>query len=139
MKYLAVLGRQPEISIAELEATDFCTDIDRLGGTQKLAVKLEKKPLDFLAELPEGKITLGVSDYSKGASKKTATTEALKLKKILVRHGRSVRVVENKEAVLSTATSLHNGLSGKNERKIELIKVDNDWYKVIGIQDIDAY
>ena len=139
MKYLAVLGRQPEISIAELEATDFCTDIDRLGGTQKLAVKLEKKPLDFLAELPEGKITLGVSDYSKGASKKTATTEALKLKRILVRHGRSVRVVENKEAVLSTATSLHNGLSGKNERKIELIKVDNDWYKVIGIQDIDAY
>ncbi len=139
MKYLAVLGRQPEISIAELEATDFCTDINRLGGTQKLAVKLEKKPLDFLSELPEGKITLGVSDYSKGASKKTATVEALKLKKILVRHGRSVRVVENKEAVLSTATSLHNGLSGKNERKVELIKVDNDWYRVIGVQDIDAY
>ena len=139
MKYLAVLGRQPEISIAELEATDFCTDIDRLGGTQKLAVKLDGKPLDFLAGLPEGKITLGVSDYSKGASRKTATVEALKLKKILVRHGRSVRVVENKEAILSTATSLHNGLSGKNERKVELIKVDNDWYKVIGVQDIDAY
>ena len=139
MKYLAVLGRQPEISIAELEATDFCTEIDKLGGTQKLAVKLDKKPLDYLAGLPEGKITLGVSDYSKGASKKTATVEALKLKKILVRHGRSVRVVENKEAVLSTATSLHNGLSGKNERKIELVKVDNDWYRVIGVQDIDAY
>ncbi|MBR2994096.1 hypothetical protein IKF43_01725 [Candidatus Saccharibacteria bacterium] len=139
MKYLAVLGRQPEISIAELEMTNFCTEIDKLGGTQKLAIKLKKKPLDFLAELPEGKITLGVSDYSKGASKKTATVEALKLKKILVRHGRSVRVVENKEAVLSTATSLHNGLSGKNERKIELIKVNNDWYKVIGVQDIDAY
>lgn len=139
MKYLAVLGRQPEISIAELEATDFCTDIDRLGGTQKLAVKIDGKPLDYLAELPEGKITLGVSDYSKNASKKTATVEALKLKKILVRHGRSVRVVENKEATLSTATSLHNGLSGKNERKVELIKVNDDWYKVIGMQDIDAY
>lgn len=139
MKYLAVLGRQPEISIAELEATDFCTDIDRLGGTQKLAVKLEDKPLDYLSRLPEGKITLGVSDYSRGASKKTSTTEALKLKKILVRHGRSVRVVENKEATLSTATSLHNGLSGKNDRKVELVKVGNDWYKVIGVQDIDAY
>ncbi len=139
MKYLAVLGRQPEISIAELEMTGFCTDIDRLGGTQKLAIKIDKKPLEFLGDLPEGKITLGVSDYSKNASKKTATVEALKLKKILVRHGRSVRVVENKEAVLSTATSLHNGLSGKNERKIELIKVDNDWYRVIGVQDIDAY
>ena len=89
--------------------------------------------------LADGKITLGVSDYSKGASRRTASSEALKLKKILVRHGKSVRVVENKEAVLSTATSLHNGLSGKNERKVELIKVDDDWYKVIGVQDIDAY
>ncbi|MBR0061499.1 MAG: hypothetical protein IJP68_08465, partial [Selenomonadaceae bacterium] len=139
MKYLAVLGRQPEISILELEMSDFCTDINRLGGTQKLAVKLEEKPLDFLRKLPEGKITLGISDYSEKASKKSAAIEALKLKKILVRHGRSVRVVENKDAVLSTATSLHNGLSGKNERKVELIKVNDDWYKVIGVQDIDAY
>ena len=139
MKYLAVLGRQPEISIAELEASNFCTDINRLGGTQKLAVRLEEKPLDFLRKLPDGKITLGVSDYSERASKKSATLEALKLKKILVRHGRSVRVVENKDAILSTATSLHNGLSGKNERKVELIKVNDEWYKVIGVQDIDAY
>lgn len=139
MKYLAILGRQPEISALELEMSDFCTDIDRLGGTQKLAAKLEEKPLDFLRKLPDGKITLGVSDYSKKASSKTASIEALKLKKILVRHGRSVRVVENKDAILSTATSLHNGLSGKNERKVELIKVDDEWYKVIGVQDIDAY
>jgi tRNA (guanine10-N2)-dimethyltransferase len=139
MKYLAVLGRQPEISIAELEATDFCTDIERLGGTMKLAEKLDERPIEYLQKLPEGKITLGVSDYSEKASRKTATTEALKLKKILVRHGRSVRVVENKDATLSTATSLHNGLSGKNERKIELIKVNDEWYKVIGVQDIEAY
>lgn len=139
MKYLAVLGRQPELSITELEMTNFCTDIDKLGGTQKLAQKLEEKPLDFLANLPTGKITIGVSDYSQNASKKTASTEALKLKKILTRHGRSVRVVENKEAILSTATLLHNGLSGKNIRKVELIKTDNDWYRTIGVQDIDAY
>lgn len=176
MNYLAVLGRQPEISIAELEirynldgscrrfppkifssknilgvpqsASPVHTclfssaneiDIDTLGGTLKLAVELDEKPLDFLQKLPEGKLTIGVSDYSEGASKKTATQEALKLKKILVRHGRSVRVLENKGAVLSTATSLHNGLSGKNERKVELIKLDSDWYKVVGVQDIDAY
>ena len=139
MKYLAVLGRQPEISIAELELSDFCTDINRLGGTKKLAVLLEEKPLEYLQKMPEGKITIGVSDYSNNATRKTATSEALKLKKILVRHGRSVRVVENKEAVLATATSLHNGLSGKNERKVELIKVDKNWYRVIGVQDIDAY
>lgn len=175
MKYLAVLGRQPEISIAEIEAQclagpvatfsptvlgsrlraagvpqvaspahfEFISDIepkiDRFGGVLKLAIELEKKPLEFLQELPEGKITIGVSDYSKNASRRTAAMEALKLKKILVRHGRSVRVVENKDATLSTATSLHNGLSGKNERKVELTKVNNDWYKVIGVQDIDAY
>lgn len=139
MKYLAVLGRQPEISILELEMTNFCIDIDRLGGTQKLAVELGISPIEYLRGLPEGKITIGVSDYSERASRKTATSEALKLKKILVRHGRSVRVVENKEAVLSTATSLHNGLSGKNERKVELIKVGDGWYKVIGVQDIEAY
>ena len=174
MKYLAVLGRQPEISIAELEAqlllggscrtlssptsltlsggpppgpspahVEFTSetrlDINRFGGVLKFAIKLEQKPLEYLRGLSDGKITLGVSDYSKKASRKSAMDEALKLKKVLVRHGRSVRVVENKEAVLSTATSLHNGLSGKNERKVELIKVDSDWYRVIGVQDIDAY
>ncbi len=162
MKYLAILGRQPEISVAELEAQfadikfltkDACSQslayvefttkseilIDKLGGVQKLAVQLDDKPLDYSQELPEGKITIGVSDYSKGASRKTAGSEALKLKKILVRHGRSVRVVENKDAVLSSATSLHNGLSGKNERKVELIKTDDGWYRVVGVQDIDAY
>ena len=139
MKYLAVLGRQPEISIAELEAQNFPLDIDRLGGVLKLAEKLSIKPLEFLQNLPTGKITIGVSDYSKKASRKTASSEAIKLKKILVRHGRSVRVVENKDVVLSTATSLHNGLDGKNPRKVELIKVDDEWYRVIGVQDIDSY
>ena len=175
MRYLAILGRQPEISIAELEAILDNTwagpavassptsrlrsagvpqatspahatfsasspiDIRRLGGVLKVAEELVERPLDYLQSLPEGKVTIGVSDYSKGATKRSAQGEALKLKKILVRHGRSVRVVENKEAVLSTATSLHNGLSGKNSRKVELIKLNNEWYRVVGVQDVDAY
>ncbi len=153
--YLSVLGRQPEISLAELEAlfsdvqpifprlatfnSRQTPDINKLGGQMKLATRLNQKPLDFLVNLPDGKITLGISDYSKNASRKTATMEALKLKKILVRLGRSVRVVENRDAMLSTATSLHNGLSGKNDRKVELIKLNSDWYRVIGVQDVDAY
>lgn len=155
MKYLAVLGRQPEVSAAELSAlyedvellsgkvavfdSEQEPDIARLGGVLKIAEKMEAKPLVYLSGLSGGKITLGISDYSKSASRKSAMIEALKLKKILIRHGQSVRVVENKEATLSTATSLHNGLSGKNERKIEFIKVDDAWYKVIGVQDIGAY
>ncbi len=155
MKYLAILGREPKLSLAELESLfsevrqispELATftakttpSIDFLGGSLKLAVELDQKPLDFLQTLPEGKITFGLSDYSSTASAKSATTEALKLKKILVRHGRSVRIVENKTAVLSTATSLHNGLSGKNARKVELIKTNHDYYRVIGVQNIDAY
>lgn len=152
--YLAVLGREPELSIAELEAifgkvkkisnnlalfeSDKVPDINKLGGCLKLAVNLEQKPLEYLSDFLEGKITIGVSDYSKGATFKSASLEAMKLKKILVRHGKSVRVVLG-ETVLSTATSLHNGLSGKNPKKVEFIKVDSDWYRVIGVQDIDAY
>lgn len=153
--YLAVLGREPELSNAELESlfgkithltnnlslfdSKTTPDINRLGGSLKLAEKLSEKPLDYLSKIEDGKITVGISDYSKGASKKSATLEAMKLKKILTRHGRSVRVVLGDDAMLSTATSLHNGLSGKNLKKVELIKVNNDYYKVIGVQDIDAY
>lgn len=155
MKYLAILGRQPEISIAELTAlfsnvkkfnnslatfsSDNTPDIARLGGSIKIAEELSEKPLEYLQKIPDGKITLGISDYSKNASARSAKTEALKLKQILVRHGRSVRVVESKTAALPTATSLHNGLSGKNERKCELIKTDFGYFRVIGVQDIDAY
>ena len=153
--YLAVLGREPKISNAELQSlfgeikplssnlslfdAKTTPEINRLGGSLKLAQKLTEKPLDFLSKIEDGKITLGVSDYSKNATKKSATLEAMKLKKILTRHGRSVRVVLGDEATLSTATSLHNGLSGKNPKKCELIKIENDWYKVIGVQNIDAY
>lgn len=153
--YLAVLGREPELSNAELQAlfgkikslsdslslfdSKTTPDINRLGGSLKLAQKLSEKPLDYLSQIKDGKITLGISDYSKNASKKSATLEAMKLKKILTRHHHSVRVVLGDDAALSTATSLHNGLSGKNPKKCELIKVENDWFRVIGVQDIDAY
>ena len=154
MTYLAILGRQPKISLAELEAkfskvhqvspelaefeNSIEPNIDRLGGSLKLAVKLENSTLDFLRQLPEGKITLGVSDYSKGASKRSAQSEALKLKKILTRHGRSVRVLENKSSILSTATSHHNKIGAKKNR-IELVKFGSTWYHVFGVQNITAY
>lgn len=156
MRYLAILGRQPEISLAELSAlfsrvskvgkglATFVASEEpamaRLGGSLKIAVELKSTPLEYLQKLPEGKITLGVSDYSKRGSARTATMEALKLKKILVRHGRSVRVVANNGmASLSTATALHNGLSGKKLNKVELILLNGEWWRVIGVQDIDAY
>lgn len=154
MKYLAVLGRLPEISLAELKALyveaflvsdNLATfesvetpNIDHLGGTMKLAQELNSSPLDFLQNLPQGKITLGISDYSAKASVANVRREAMRLKKILTRHGRSVRVLDNKQATLSTATVLHNKL-GIKDRAVELILVNKDWYVGIGVQNIEAY
>ena len=157
MRYLAVLGRQPEISLAELSAlfsrvsqisSDLATfssdkepSIARLGGSLKLATELDGSPLDFLTALPEGKITIGVSDYSAHSSARKAQGEALKLKKILARHGRSVRVVENKSAVFlsqhkisgifSVASRRNNNRISRNDRLPVtgvLMRADHDVY-----------
>lgn len=153
-KYLAVLGRQPLISVAELEAqfggvrlvgaelaefeSEREPDIARLGGTLKIAVPIEGALVPWLLERPtEGKITLGVSDYSRRATARTATAEALKCKRILAKRGQSVRVVPNRAATLSSATSFHNHLT--SETKIELLKVGERYYRVIQVQNINAY
>ncbi|MBR5389527.1 hypothetical protein IK146_03140 [Candidatus Saccharibacteria bacterium] len=157
MKYLAVLGRLPKLSLAELEslydnvephghelATFECAnepELKRLGGSLKLAEELPEGfnyLIDSLAELPDGKITLGVSDFRRGASPHKAQGEALKLKKILQRRGRSVRVLENKTAVLSTATSHHNQLAEKKNH-VEIIMTDFGNYNLIGVQNISEY
>lgn len=154
MKYLAVLGRQPKISLAELEVlfgevqslgtglaafeTGKKPDVRRLGGTQKLATGVDAPIIEYLKTLPkEHKITLGVSDYSPQASPSTAQREALRLKRILVKNGYSVRVVPNKTAALSSAVSFHNHLFREN--KIELIKYKKQFFHVISVQNIDSY
>lgn len=154
IKYLAVLGRQPKISVAELEslfgevnlvapslaefASENRPDIRRLGGTLKIAMKIEQPIITYLKDLKNtGKITLGVSDFSRNTSAYNAQREALKFKRILTKSGHSVRVVPNKTPELSSATSLHNHLFGEN--KFELIKHNRDYYRVIGVQNIEAY
>lgn len=151
-KYVAVLGRQPLISVAELESlfknvrkiapelaefeADERPDVRRLGGTLKIAE--EVKLSDLWSDLPaEGKITLGVSDFSRGASAFMAQKEALRMKRNLVKMGRSVRVVANKTAVLSSATSIHNHLFSAT--KLEILKNGGRYYRVISVQDIEGY
>lgn len=151
-KYVAVLGRQPRISVAELESlfgevkllapglAEFRTaekpDVRRLGGTLKIAE--EVKLPELWKSLPaEGKITLGVSDFSRGASAYLAQREALKMKRMLTKMGRSVRVVANKTAMLSSATSIHNHLFSAT--KMEILKNGGRFYRVISVQDIEGY
>ncbi len=154
--FVAVLGRQPLISVAELESlyhgenmklvapklAEFTAEeilpIDRMGGTLKIG-ELITEPLEvFWQKLPQtGKIVLGISDFSKKANPYLAQREALKWKKQIAKSGRNVRVIPNKTAVLSSATSWHNRLF--TETHIEILKNGKNYYRVIAAQNIDAY
>ena len=155
MVYLAVLGRQAKISLAELESLytgvailsselalfscDHVPNIDRLGGTVKLAKEISVKPEKYLLGLDfDGKMVVGISDYSKGANPKRSQSLALAIKKFLKKTGKSVRVLDNKTAALSSATVFHNQL-GKKPGHLELIKYGNRWFVGIGVQNINSY
>ena len=155
MQYLVVLGREAKISLAELEAlfssskvkqvapnlaivTAKYVDINRLGGSLKVAKILDQSPTEYLSQLPEGKITLGVSDYSAKASQKSAWALALKYKNLLRRHGRNVRLIPGKSATIPSATAHHNQL-GEKLNHIELIKFGDQFATSIGTQNITAY
>lgn len=155
MQYLAVLGRQPKISVAELESlfsnvnmlghslavfsSEVEPSISRLGGTMKLAKEIDKRPEDFLSTLNhDGKFVIGLSDYSKNANTERSQFLALKIKRALKKQGKSVRVLENKSADLSSATVFHNQL-GEKAGHIEFIKYANRWFVLIGVQNINAY
>jgi tRNA G10 N-methylase Trm11 len=149
--HIAILGRQPAISIAELEQVygdvswfsdisalvnaDYI-DITRLGGSQKAGtVVLQVPGRDWrVASLKivqhyanawakqEGKITLGISAYGFSEGPRDIQKTGLVLKGKLKQTGTSLRLVPNQESVLSTATSHHNKL-GLSENKVELIVV----------------
>ena len=161
MKYLAVLGRLSDISLAELSAyfgdsvkkiapnlavfeSDKFVDINRFGGALKFGRLISEKPIDYLLNLNtkdgkfSGKYTIGVSDYSKGAKKFKAQGEALKLKRLLSKNGRSARVLQNTDAVLSTATSHHNQM-GEKDGHVEFLINGKEWYVLTGVQNITAY
>lgn len=155
MQYLAVLGRQPKISLTELESlfsdvkplgSDLATftssqkpDLARLGGSVKLAEEITERPEKFLQNLNHpGKLTIGLSDYSKKTNLRKVKSEALHLKKYLKNQGLSVRIVENKTPALSSATVFHNQL-GEKPGHIELIKYGNRYFSTFGVQNINAY
>ena len=165
MQYLAILGRQPKISLAELESqfsdvsvvagsknllatfeSETDPEIAKLGGVIKLA-----KPIDGGSAAPEkfleifasstgfsSKFVIGISDFSKGASARKAQGEALHIKRAMKKAGFSVRVLPNKDAVLSSATVFHNQL-GEKPGHFEFIKYGNNWFVGLGVQNIKAY
>lgn len=150
--YIALLGRQPELSMAELERlfgtvewfspssallhTTQAIDVQKLGGTQKIGrVVLEIPSSDWRTVSQKlithyasalshesSKITLGISVYDATISPRDVQKTGLVLKSQLKKSGASLRLVPNQEAALSTATSHHNKL-GLSATKIELLVV----------------
>lgn len=148
--HIALLGRQPELSIAELERvfvdvtwfsshtatirTDTPINIQRLGGSQKIGrVTLQVDTTDWRRVSDaivqhysrafaghDGKITLGLSAYDFTVSGREVQKVGIILKSKLKQSGVSVRLIPNQEAALSTATSHHNKL-GLAANKVELL------------------
>ncbi|MDR0397960.1 MAG: hypothetical protein LBH36_02135 [Candidatus Nomurabacteria bacterium] len=148
--FIAILGRQPKIGTAEIEAvyganavteladdileveTDFL-DISHLGGTKKAGLVFARTPRDqnailsailkHLTELNvDGKTTLGLSAYHLPFTAANLQKIGMRLKVELKKQGKSLRLVPNSEPALSTATSHHNKL-GLSPNKIEIFLI----------------
>lgn len=150
--YIAILGRQPELGLAELErlyskvhalsdssALVDTTSIDpeRLGGSVKIGTvsaeigklqwrEVSNKVVHAYTQAwnqHEGKITLGISAYGfNNLSPRDVQKTGIVLKSRMKSQGVNIRLIPNNEAALSSATSHHNKL-GLSNNKIELIIV----------------
>jgi tRNA G10 N-methylase Trm11 len=175
MQSLFILGRQPALGLAELEAlygadavkpispqaaivdvepTD--VDFDRLGGSTRFGRVLTTLKTNswqdvekFLirecpkhaADLPEGKMTLGISAYGFKVSPAAVQATALSVKKAIKKSGRSVRIVPNKETELGTAQVLHNSLTSGNGWELFLVRNGESTVmaQTVQVQDIESY
>ena len=165
MRYVAIAGRQPLISLAEIQALydkaarlvgkklvffeinedgeeNISPDVNRLGGSLKLGKFFDtdfSKLAKFLATAhPEGKITLGISDFSKQKKFGLAKQKSMELKRNLARMGRSARVITSNEPEISSATAHHNQL-GEKAGCFEIFLIDREIYLSLGTQNITAY
>lgn len=167
--FISILGRQPELSLAELEArfgaesvqplsTEAALlridniDINRFGGSQKIIEVLDliqNQPLTSLPNylvklLPASnhKINLGVSWYGRPVNGFEIKRLALQVKKVAKSTGHKLRVVPNQTAALSTAQVLHNDLTKNGNIELSIITDSNNQIylgRTLGIQDIEAY
>ncbi len=171
MNHLLLTGRLPHLSIAELESlygsknvtpvgdhalVDADVEFLRLGGSIKMADHLatvdsnnpqkvfdyaRKSLSEFVATMPEGKIKLGVSLYGLSMPLHKQNANALSLKKVIKNLGRSVRVVPNTEAALTSAQTYHNSMTLPTG--LELVFVSDGTQTHIGrvtnVQNIESY
>jgi len=165
--YIAILGRQPALGIAELEriydsdAVDWFSShsalvdtedfsLARLGGTLKAGRVVAELSGDWrrvsekiISEYSatwassEGKITLGISAYGFDISPRDVQKTGIVLKQRLKKSGVSLRLVPNSELALSSATSHHNKL-GLSDNKVEFLVIRGKGGKVIVAESTGA-
>ena len=164
--YIAILGRQPALGIAELErlyenvswfSNETATikapavDLSRLGGSQKVGRVVAELPRgDWVGasrklvsaytdawHTHEGKITLGISAYGFKVSSRDVQKTGIILKQKLKESGTSLRLIPNDTPALSTATSHHNKL-GLSDNKVELLVVRSKDGAIIIAESIGA-
>lgn len=164
--YISILGRQPELGMAELESIYGKTSwlnkgtalidakyvsLPRLGGSQKLGKlvftlpssdwhSLSNKVVRYYQDLwrnEPGKLTLGISVYDLKVSPREVQKLGITLKGTLKKQGVSLRLVPNVEPALSTATSHHNKL-GLSSNKIELIIVGASSGEIVVAESIGS-
>lgn len=162
---LIVLGRQPELSLAELEAVFGAAavkylgqdvakltgpaDISRLGGAIKIAEVIAEfdspEPNDLADQLAKllpaqnGKYNFGLSWH--GSRSGQANRLALNVKKILKRQGHKLRVVPSQDPALSSAKVWHNRLDKPPNSELILARRGSKLVvaKTTQTQDIAAY
>lgn len=163
--HIAILGRQPELGLVELESVlgsdhlepfgrgaallDQTMAIDLLGGTVKLGRIIYNGPAAQIHPLPiamdalpvsEGKTTFAISAYGLGASSRLVIAAGLELKKQLRAHGSVRFVAPTKGSEVTAAQLKFNHVLSDG---FELVVVVHKQRMVIalteGVQDIDWY
>ena len=164
--HLAILGRQPELGLIELESlcgsqnvTLFgktasliqgVVELDRLGGVIKLAAVLYQGPkadilsleLDWAALMPgAGKTTFGLSYYGARTTPRFVLAVGLELKKRLKAVGGSVRLVSPVAGSELTAAQIHHNklLTEGFELLVVMNGTEMVVARTVAVQDIEAY
>ena len=154
----AISIRKVQPGIAEVNRSVSPELFQKLGGSMKMArllnvtdstdwIKIVNSILKKAGEnaqlLPEGKLTIGLSVYGLRAHVRDINSAGIALKKAIrqVDPNRSIRIVPNKEPVMSSPQVIHNDLTGPNGW--ELVFIKDGGKTIIALteaeQNIEAY
>lgn len=142
--------------VAQIDTDKDITIFSQLGSVQKAAEiidilettdwnkaarHIQKNLKELLNQLPEGKVTLGLSIHGLNIPPRQINATALSLKKVIKAQGRPARIVPNNEKSLNTAQVIHNKLTSENGVELVLVKHHNKLIlaRTKWVQDIEAY